>query len=150
MCFGIISLDLISLLLLFGIKYIISEESSFGPTFLINVYKFGRVEAEVSKLLEKLPLKQAEGLCWLLQCWAFSAETSININNRYLQCCWRERERERESWCVGWELWRLSSPPFINTAAGEEILLQFLSLNAIICFPETCLIKQIKSLDFRN
>ena len=60
MCFGIISLDLISLL--FSIKYIISEESSFGPTFLINVYKFGRVEAEVSKLLEKLPLKQAEGL----------------------------------------------------------------------------------------
>ena len=62
MCFGIISLDLISLLMLFSIKYIISEESSFGPTFLINVYKFGRVEAEVSKLLEKLPLKQAEGL----------------------------------------------------------------------------------------
>ena len=102
MCFGIISLDLISLLLLFGIKYIISEESSFGPTFLINVYKFGRVEAEVSKLLEKLPLKQAEGLCWLLQCWAFSAETSININNRYLQCCWRERERERERELVCW------------------------------------------------
>ena len=33
---------------------------------------------------------------------------------------------------------------------GSEILLQFLSLNAIICFLETCLIKQIKSLDFEK
>ena len=55
-----------------------------------------------------------------------------------MQCCWRE----------GGELWRplwLATRHRSSTLLGNSV--SFLSLNAIICFPETCLIKQIKSLD---